>query len=308
MSMYVYADVVFIINIVMNSVILLLAAWIAGVNYKSWRILLAATVGGFYVLVGMLPGMIIVNHSLVKVIMSLILILLAYGIKPGRVILLLMTSFYIAAFILGGAVVGWLYLWQTSNWSSDIFRTDLSWTHLLWGSSIGIFFIFIVIRRILPRMTRQQNLYKIKLEYEGRTLELTGMLDTGNALYTVIGRKPAILVDRIALEPILSEQVVSFLRNNTSEMWLTKLDECVDLAWLSRVQIIPYYAIGCKSMLLAFRPDRFMILSKAGFIEARDMVIGIYSGTLSRDGAYAVLLHPQIMNELSKKEEASICA
>jgi len=91
-------------------------------------------------------------------------------------------------------------------------------------------------------------------------------------------------------------------------MWLTNLDKCMDLAWVSRIQIIPYHTISSKSMLLAFRPDRFMVSTKNGFIDAGDMVVGIYSGTLSGDGAYAALLHPQIMNEINKKEGASRCA
>ena len=166
--MYIYADVVILINIMMNSIILLLTAWIAGVNYKLWRILLAATVGSCYVLVGILPGLYIVNHVLVKVIVSLIVILVAFGIKSVHLVLLLIASFYMVAFILGGAVVGWLYFWQSSNYfgSSDIFLANLSWPHLLWGSSLGIFLILIVVRRIQPRMTRHQNLHQVKLEYE----------------------------------------------------------------------------------------------------------------------------------------------
>jgi len=306
--MNVYADIVFIINIIMNSIILLLTAWISSTKYKLWRILVAAAVGSCYVLVSIMPGVMIINHVVFKGIIPLILIVLSFGIKPGRLIFLLMTSFYITSFILGGAVVGWLYFWHTNPWF-DGASTSLSWTHLLWGSSIGIFSIFIIVRRImLPRMTHQHNLYQVKLEYEGRTVELTGLLDTGNGLHTVIGRKPVILVNQFALEPILSKEVVAFLRKNTSEMWLTNLNDCADLAWLSRVQIIPYHAIGCKSILLAFRPDRFMISDKSKFMDVGDMVIGIYSGTLSQDGTYTVLLHPQIINELSKKEGASICA
>jgi len=310
MSMYVYADMVFIINVMMNSIILLLTAWTAGINFKWWRILVAASIGSCYVLVSLLPGMIVVHHVIFKLLMSLILIILAFGVKTSRLVLLLMGFFYMVAFMLGGAVVGWLYFWQSSNFfgSSNIVLTNLSWTHLLWGSGIGIFLILIVVRRMFPSMIRHNNLYQVKLEYEGRSIELTGMLDTGNGLYTVIGRKPAILINQYAIEPILSQQVVAFLRNNSSEMWLTNLDKCVDLEWLSRIHVIPYHTIGSKNMLLAFRPDRFMVSNKAGFIDASDMVIGIYSGTLSGDGTYAVLLHPQIMSELSKKEGASICA
>lgn len=308
--MYVYIDVVFIINVIMNTIILLLTACIADVNYKLWRILLAATVGSCYVLMSMLPGMMMIHHVSFKVLMSLVLVSVAFGIRSRRLVLLLMSSFYLVALILGGAVAGWLYFWQSSNYwgSSTMVLTNLSWTQLFWGTSIGVSLIVIVMRYIFPRVIRHPNLYRVKLEYKGRSVELTGMLDTGNGLYTVIGRRPAILVNRYAIEPILSTDVVSFLRNNTSEMWLTNLDKCTDLAWLSRIQVIPYHAIGSKSMLLAFRPDRFMVASTSGFVDASDMVIGIYSGILSEDGAYTVLLHPQIINGLSKKEGASICA
>ncbi|MBC8014865.1 MAG: sigma-E processing peptidase SpoIIGA, partial [Sporomusaceae bacterium] len=183
-----------------------------------------------------------------------------------------------------------------------------SWIHLLLGSSAGIFLIVISLRRMFACRISYNNRYTVKLEYEGRRVELTGMLDTGNGLYTVIGRKPVVLVNQYAIEPILSEQVVVFLRDNNPNVWLANLDKCMDLAWLSRIQVIPYHGIGSKSMLLAFRPDGFMVSGSFGCIETNDVVIGIYSGTLSGDGAYAVLLHPQVMNGLSKKEGVSICA
>jgi stage II sporulation protein GA (sporulation sigma-E factor processing peptidase) len=308
--MYVYADVIFIINIIMNSTILLLTAWTAGINYKLWRIILAGAVGSCYVLAGLLPGMMMIYQPLCKAMISLLLILVAFGFKSIRSTFLLVAFFYVVAFILGGAVAGWLYFWQTSNYlgSSTMVITNLSWIHLLFGSCTGIALIIIVLRRILPRLTRQQHLHQVKIEYEGRKIELTGMLDTGNGLYTVIGRRPVIVVNQCAVESILSAEVVDFLRKNSPEMWLTNLDQCMDLTWISRIQIIPYHAIGSKSMLLSFRPDHFMVASEAGFIEIRDVVIGIYSGNLAADGEYAVLLHSQIMNELSKIEGASVCA
>lgn len=308
--MYIYADVIFIINIMMNSIILLLTAWITGVTYKLWHIVLAASVGSSYVLVSMLPNMEISHTAICKFIISLILVLVAFGIQPRRTLLLLLGSFYIVSFVLGGAVAGWLFFWQTSSLYSTLsvdFK-NLSWSDLLWGSCLGTFLIVGVIHRILIRRNRCQNLYQIKIEYEGRSIGITAMLDTGNGLYTTIGRRPVILVSQDAIESILSEEVASFLRANTPEMWLVNLDQCADLNWLSRTEIIPYHAIGSRSMLLAFRSDRLSIANKAGFIDVKDVVIAIYSRALSGDGTYAALLHPQIMYELYKNEEAGICA
>lgn len=308
--MYIYADVVFAINLVMNSVILLLTAWAADISYKRWRILLAAAAGSSYALIGILPGMMMLNHFIFKVTMATFLILLAFGFKPRRITLLLVTFFYVISFILGGAVIGWLYFWETNHYFGNFSwgLTNLSWIHLFFGSIAGILFILLATRRILVRRTRHNYLYRVMLAYEKQKVELTAMLDTGNGLYTVLGRKPVILVNQYAIEPMLSQQARSYLNNNAPEMWLANLHQCMDAAWLSKVQMIPYHSIGNTSMLLAFRLDHLIIRDKAGDIYADDVMVGIYSGTLSGDGAYDVLLHPQIMNQLSKKEEVSICA
>ena len=308
--MYIYADVVFIINLVMNSTILLLTAWTADINYKTWRILVAAAIGSCYVLLEILPGMMILHHFLCKLALSFLLILVAFGFKSRRIMLLLVAFFYVISFMLGGAVVGWLYFGQSNGYlgNNPIIMADISWIDLLWGSLLGIFLLMIVLKHMLIGVTHRSYLYEVSLEYEGRRIELNAMLDTGNGLYTTIGRKPVILVNQHAVAMLLNSQVRSFLKNNSPDMWLANLNQCMDLGWLSRVEIIPYHSIGHKDLLLAFRIDHFVIMSKEGNAHIDNVMIGIYSGTLSKDGAYDVLLHPHIMNKLSKKEEASICA
>lgn len=309
-NVYIYADIVFIVNIIMNTIILMLAAWVSGVTYKIWRIILAAAVGSCYVLLGMLPMLEMCHTIVAKLAVSFLLICIAFGLQSKRILFLLLASFYIVAFILGGSIVGWLYFCQTNGYVNNLTMNlkNLSWENVLWGSCLGSILIVSLIRRMLAGVTRRQNLYKVKIEYDGRIAELTAMLDTGNSLYTAIGRKPVILVSQYAIEPTLSEDVVAFLRENVPSMWLVNLAQCVDEKWLSRTQIVPYHGIGSRSMLLAFRSDALIVSSKNGVTTIRDVVIAIYSGALSGDGTYAGLLHPQILNELYKKEEASICA
>ncbi len=309
--MYIYADVLFIINIMMNSMILMLTAWTVGATYKVWRIILAAAVGGCYVLVGMLPSMEFCHTASAKLVMSCLLIYLAFGYTSKRRSILLLASFYVVSFILGGSIVGWFYFWQVTDYSHTLIKilTTLSWESVLWGSCIGAILIVTIIRRMVSSATRQQSLYTVKIEYNGQVVELTAMLDTGNSLYTTVGHKPVVLVSQYVIESILSEDVVTFLQENVPEMWLVNLSQCTDEKWLSRAQIIPYHGIGSRSMLLAFRADAlFVSLSGTAEIRIQNVVIGIYSGVLSEDGTYAGLLHPQIINELYKKEGASICA
>lgn len=308
--MYIYADILFVINVVMNSVILMLTAWTVGFTYKIWRIMLAAIAGSCYVLVGMLPMMEFCHTVIVKLVVAWLLICIAFGYQSKRTSVLLLASFYIVSFILGGSIVGWLYFWQTNNYSHNlvIHFSNVSWRNVIWGTCLGIILIVSMMRRMLSKMTRQQHLYQVRIEYDGQVAEFTAMLDTGNGLYTTVDHKPVVLVSQYAVESILSEDVVTFLQNNVPEMWLVNLDQCTDEKWLSRTQIIPYRSIGSHSMLLAFRADALSVLSAAGMTKIPNVIIGIYSRDLSEDRAYAGLLHPQIINEVYKKEGASICA
>jgi len=309
MWMTIYADMLFIINIIMNSILLLMTAWVAGIQYKIWRIVTAATLGSCYVLVGLLPIMSLSHHPMCKVIMSLLLILVAFGMKPKQTVLLLTGFFYIVGFILAGAVLGWIYFWQTSSLErASMSLSQLSWTQLFLGSSAGVVLIVCSLRRMVTRVANQSNCYKVKIEYEGRRIEVIGLLDTGNGLYSIAGHTPVILINYYKLRTLLSTQTVLFLEKNTPDMWLTNLEQCEDLVWLSKVQIIPYRGIGSKSMLVAFRPDELTLYNGEERIEISDVFIGIYSGMLSGDGSYEALLHPQMLQGVNKKKGAGICA
>jgi stage II sporulation protein GA (sporulation sigma-E factor processing peptidase) len=298
------------VNIVMNSIILWLTAWGAGVSYKSWRILLAAILGGVYVVSGIWPEFVVVHYAPVKLLVSCLIVFTAFGFKSIRTHLLLVGIFYIISFILGGAIVGWLYFWQNSSYiqMSELRMNMISLGSLAAGSLVGIVLILIVMRRIISRMLRANNFYPIKIDYADRQVELVSILDTGNSLYTVMGRKPVIVVERSKIETILSDLTVSFLKENEAELWLTHLDQCLDHDWLSRIQVIPYQAIGSTNMLIGFRPDKLTVITKSGEITTTEVVVAIYNGHLSSDGAYTALLNPLIINNAIRNEEVGVCA
>jgi len=308
--MYIYIDVVIILNIVMNSIILLLTAWAAGIEYQLWRLFLAAALGGVYVLGGISPALTFFYSGPIKLLMSFIIILVSFGIKPLRVLCLLVGIFFIISFVLGGAVLGWFYFWQSSHyWQGNYLDlSSISWDTLAGGILVGVILVLIVAKRMVARMSRRRTFYGVTIEYAGRSVGLTGMLDTGNGLYTVVGRKPVVLVNWGDIEPLLSGSVVQYLRKTEPELWLVNLECCMDEIWLSRIQPIPYQSVGSRNMLLGFRPDKISItISKNECIVTNDVVVGIYNGSLASDGSYVALLHPALINS-NEKEEAGKCA
>ncbi|WP_425060784.1 Sporulation sigma-E factor-processing peptidase [Sporomusa carbonis] len=305
--MYVYADVIILINFIMNSIILALTAYAAGISIRWKRLLTAALAGGIYALAGIMPQLAVLYGISGKFFVSVALILLAFGRKPIKTILILVGIFFVVSFILGGAVLGWLYFAQTGTPYMSGNVGGLSWINLAAGSIMAIIIVTLVARRMFSRMYRRQILYQAKFEYEGRYSEVTGMLDTGNGLYSLLGRRPVVLLAQQAAVCLLSPQAADFLNQNSPDTWLANLDKCPDTAWLARVEVLPYQAVGSRSMLLCFRPDSITVMTEYGPVKTANVLIGIYDGVFTNGGNCQALLHPALITGVNTTKEAGTC-
>ncbi|WP_170233213.1 sigma-E processing peptidase SpoIIGA [Sporomusa termitida] len=292
----------------MNSVILVLTAYAAGISFSWKRILPAAFLGGIYSLVGIFPQMFMLYTIPGKLLASVLIILLAFGRRSLKLTLTLIGIFFVISFILGGAVLGWLYFAQTGATPGAGQLITLSWRHLLIGTVIAVTLIGLIVKQMLGRMYRRQTFYQAKIEYDGRSAEITGMLDTGNGLFSLLGHKPVVLLNRQASLSLLSLQAAAYLNNNTPETWLTNLDQCLDTAWLSRVEVIPYQSVGSRSVLLGFRPDHITVMTECGPARTANVLIGVYGGVFAGGSDCQALLHPALITGVNTTKEAGICA
>lgn len=300
--MYIYADVVLVINWIMNSVILVLTAQAAGISYSRKRLLLAALLGGVYALGGVLPEMKLLYSIPGKLMISVALVLLAFGYRTVRTTLVLIGAFFIVSFILGGATLGWLYFIQTEAPPSDF--PAVSWSNLLMGSGLAVMLVILIAKRILPNMIRRQHYYQACIEYNGQYKEITGLLDTGNNLYSLFGHKPVVLLSWRSAISLLGSQVSDYLTSTGPEGWLLHLHECQDTDWLARVEIIPCQSVGGQNMLLGFRPDGISVRTEAGTIHTSEVLIGLYDGVFASGSHCEALIHPALMSGVNITKEA----
>lgn len=309
MIMVVYGDIIVAVNIVMNAIILWLTALAAGITGKGWRIGAGSLVGALYVLISVFSYTTVFYHPLVKGIVSVIIVYIAFGYSSLRMLFFQVGVFYLVSFILGGAVLGWLYFLQ--QYSLPLLNTTpiaVPWHYLIGGLILGVSLIVLLVRRCLGRMYRKQTIYPVTIEYDGKTVTTSAMLDTGNGLYTIVGHKPVMLVEYAVINCLLSQMAADFLQCCQAENWLGNLHECQDNEWLGKVEIVPYRAVGTKSMLLAFRPGSLTITTGAGSLTVEQVAVAIYSGSLSNDGTYHALLHPDLFQSGKDIGEANLCA
>ena len=301
--MYIYADIVLLINLLMNILILLCTAWALKVPFKRWRLLSAAVIGSIYALGEVIPVLAFLYLPVMKVLFSVMLVYIAYGFNSLRKLVLLVGGFYLISFILGGAVIGWLFF---SHPAGVFLHKAISWQILAGGSLLAVGFMFMTVNFITNHFIEKTLFYQVHITLGERSVKLKGFLDTGNHLYSVVGHKPVVVVNYSAVKTILSAEVIQYLDTTESEAWLHCLDKCQDQQWLSRVEFIPYHGVGSQSVLLGFRPDKFTVRKKDMTVHA-EVIIGIYAGQLSPTGSYEVLLHPKVL-EYKNDREVNICA
>jgi stage II sporulation protein GA (sporulation sigma-E factor processing peptidase) len=307
---YIYADVFIIYNMLLNGVILLLTAALTGTDYKLWRILCAAGLGSVYALAGLYGDYGYLYVPIAKFLASLIILAAAFPFRSIKSLAVATGGFYIVSFLLGGAVMGWLFFFRQSAVTipGDTAWLSLPGEQVAAAVLVAVLTAILVWRRLTAVTAVRRMLVTLTISYENRQTKVTAFLDTGNQLFTVAGHNPVVLVEQQALTPILSEPARDYLCRTDPVDWFTRLDCCQDEGWLTRIEIIPYHSVGMKSMLLGFRPDGIKVLTTGRETECSAAVVGIYCGRLTAEDRYQALLNPAVFRGADAKGGTQTCA
>lgn len=304
----VYLDIVFIINFIMDYVILWTTAKFAQAKSVATRLLAGAVTGAlfsmliFYLLY-MVPGSLDTFKLFVlKVVVSVIMVMVAFPRQGVKKFLNIMMNLYLVAFAMGGAMLGSIYLFQnnpaayTTMNGLVIFLVNVRYTWLVAALAVAVLVgrwgRTFVRRNILRSMLR----VPVVVRFGNRRLALNALVDTGNNLRDPLTYKPVIIAEYKALQKVLPQSLrAAFETENSS------LDEIVkalekDASWGFRVRLIPFSSIGkSRGMLLGLRPDDVIVVTDERLIKVKDVVVAICDRRLSPKGEYKALLHPDLL-------------
>jgi stage II sporulation protein GA (sporulation sigma-E factor processing peptidase) len=74
-------------------------------------------------------------------------------------------------------------------------------------------------------------------------------------------------------------------------------------AWQDRIRLVPYRGVNRgASFMLALKPDSVMIKLGGETFYSKRVLIGLDGGTLSGDGAYRAVIHPDLTHNESAVE------
>ncbi len=249
----IYIDSVFVLNALMDYLLLLCAARLAGLPLRRGRYILGALAGGAYAAAVFLPGLGFLAQTPVKLAAGVLLGLIAYGGEEKLLRLLLL--FFAVSCAMAGCVLGLgLLAGGGVPAVNGVFYTNVDAKALVVGATAAYAVFSLVFRAAAGHGVRGERL-PVRVSIAGRTAELTALWDTGSGLRSPDGRA-ALVAAPGALDAALPRPVVQLLRRRGLEAPEELLEPLRALAPALRPHLAPYRAVGTAGgLLLAIRTD-----------------------------------------------------
>jgi stage II sporulation protein GA (sporulation sigma-E factor processing peptidase) len=299
----VYADAVFFLNTFIDFLLLWLTMGIRKQQTSMWRLVLAAVAGGTYSMLQLWSRFAEAYSLPVKILVSLLMIGVAYGFRHPVAFLRNLGVFYLVCFITGGAMIalhyvltgdsqvagGILFTESASGWGSPV-----SWIFILASFPLVWMYTKFSLKSLEESKRLQSYLTRLRICVDGKEWEVGGLVDTGNQLRDPFTRTPVILVELEPLRTWLPPVLLKMVEERDWESGWTSLPP----EWVTRVRVIPFRPAGGEGkMMIAVKPDRVEILERERWNNVGKILIGLDVGRFSSDGTYQAIIHPSCFSE-----------
>ena len=113
--MTIYIDIIFLENLFMNYIILFATGIIVKAPLKIIRTLLSSIIGSIYAVVSYMSILEINSNFLLKVILSVVMVYVAFNSKSSKIFFKQLIIFYLTSFTFGGVAFALLYFVSPQN-------------------------------------------------------------------------------------------------------------------------------------------------------------------------------------------------
>ena len=244
----VYLDRVFVLNGIVDYLLLLGTAWLCGLPLHRKRLVLCAALGGLYAAVVFLPRTAVLGHPVVRVLAGGAMALLAFQgrWRPAGLFFLL------AAGLAGAVLAAGLACGSVRGLAQRLYFADISWQVLILVSAL----FYAALRLFMGQAARHMGgeLLQVRISVGGRTQVVTALHDTGNTLRDPVSGCPALVLERRAADMLWTPEVARVLAENVPpEVKMARLHR---MGCTVRFTLLPFRAVGTEAgLLLAARSD-----------------------------------------------------
>ncbi|MBO8159330.1 sigma-E processing peptidase SpoIIGA [Thermosyntropha sp.] len=286
---YVYADITFIVNFVMDFFILWATAKLVGARIVYSRLLTGAFLGGIYGVGYLFPSMSVFYSVYAKILFSCLLLILGLEIKDFGQFKKTFLYFYGISFMAAGASMAFSYL-RVGSPSVQPFSYLCLLGGILCILLAGKYGSIYLSKRIIPKLLG----FPVKLRFDKECCFSEGFLDTGNSLRDPLTNKPVLVAEYDLIKDYLPDDFRSIIESDIDEDLM--LEKLINSSLANRLRLIPFTSIGKKKgILIGIRVDEIAVDVGKEFLSYKDMVVGIYRDSLNLEGNYKMLIPVEML-------------
>lgn len=210
-----------------------------------------------------------------KLILSIVMVYIAFFPKNLKMLFKYITIFYLASFLFGGCAFFLLYYIKPQEilYKNGFLTGTYPIKVAFLGAIVGLTILSIAFKIIKTRLSKNDMFCEVKVEYMEKCTYVRLMIDTGNLLRDPITKTPVIIVEKDKLKDILTNEVLEALEGiiyGENEDLLEKVGK----DYISRFRLIPFSSLGKQNgMLIGFKPDKVTIKFDGMEREKKNVII-----------------------------------
>lgn len=290
--MTIYIDVVFLENLVMNSIILVASGIILKKKMKWIRIILASSLGAIYTIIGYISVLEIYSNLILKVILSILIIYIAFNPQTVKQLWKDLLIFYLTSFVFGGVAFALIYVVKPQDilMKNGLFLGTYPLKTVLLAAIVAFIIIIAAFAIVKTKFSKKDMFCDVEVELNNKMIKTRAMIDTGNLLKEPITNTPVIVLEHTLLYECVPKEILDNLENILGGE-LVKIPEEIRNEYISKLKLIPFASLGKQNgMLVGIKADSLKIIQDDQEKENKNVIIGIYNKSLTKRGEYRALV------------------
>ena len=290
--MTIYIDIIIVENLIMNYIILYATGLISKSKISYSRIFLASSIGSIYAIMEYISRLNIYSNIFVKIILSIVIIYIAFYPQNVKSLLKKLVLFYLTTFTFGGVATYLIYVLKPQNIiiKNGMYVGTYVLKVIFIGAIVGTVILIIAFKFAKNKITKKDMICKVKIKLNGKEIVLDTMVDTGNMLKEPLTGNPVVVVEKTSLYDLMPKEIL-----NKTELILGgdfgKIPENIKNEYISRLKIIPFSSLGKQNgMLIGIKPERLEVINEQSEERKDNAIIGIYNKSLTKRGEYNALI------------------
>lgn len=280
--MIVYADILIILNMLVDYFLLLSTASFVGKKPKLWRMLLGAFLGGVFSLYIFLPQSPIIIEFIIRIIFCSIISFCVFGFLNLKAFLKVVGVFFGVNCLYAGLISAIWKIFKPKGLviNNSVVYFDISALTLI-VSTVIFYFLFIFLSRFFASNGKMSEKCFITLLAEGNKSSFTAIIDTGNSVSDIFGNSEVIIVDKAVLYQLFSET------------------EIMNEGIKNRYRVIPINTVSGGDVLEGYRCDYAELIRDKEKIYLKNPIIAISKTSFSED--YIGIVNPKIFRNVGEE-------